>query len=284
MVDDELLRPKHHFVSFVKLCVDFGFFEFASEEYQQISGFAIGSPLNGVIVIVPRRSCLHHTLTRLNSVQGKSQFTVEEEVDQKLPFLGTLIHRGDDGLRFSLYIKQINKEDYIHYSAHSNKTKSGVVIGFFLWSLRICSPEFLESIRLAILWQYSENLQHIRVQDTRHDTRQKQPEDNPNSAVYRIPCSGCDKAYFGETGRGFNTRINEHRADVRHHRASNAMAVHVDEPGHLPNWKEAEIIHGGTNKNRKSWKLHTSRRRIVVLVTLMTSFMALKALGINLCN
>ena len=37
------------------------------------------------------------------------------------------------------------KDDYIHYlSAHSEKVKSGVVIGLFLRALRICSPEFLE--------------------------------------------------------------------------------------------------------------------------------------------
>ncbi|XP_069991692.1 uncharacterized protein [Penaeus vannamei] len=54
----------------------------------------------------------------------------------------------------------------------------------------------------------------------------------------------CDEAYFGETRRGFNTGINEHREDVLLHRTYNAM-VHVDEAGHLPNWKEAEIIHEG---------------------------------------
>ncbi|XP_069983582.1 uncharacterized protein [Penaeus vannamei] len=114
MVDDELPLPKHHFISLVKLCVDFCFFEFAGEEYQQISGLDMVSPLSAVLAclfmetlerehyrdkigrhstwlryvddvlaIVPRRSCLHHTLTRLNSVHKKIQFKVEEEEDQK---------------------------------------------------------------------------------------------------------------------------------------------------------------------------------------------------------
>ncbi|XP_069988479.1 uncharacterized protein [Penaeus vannamei] len=111
--DGELPLPKHHFISFVKLCVDFGFFEFAGEENQEISGLAMGSPLSAVLaclfvetlernhfrdiigrrstwlryvddvlVIVPSRSCLH-TLTRLNSVHEKIQFRVEEEVISK---------------------------------------------------------------------------------------------------------------------------------------------------------------------------------------------------------
>lgn len=44
--------------------------------------------VDDVLVILPRRSCLQHTLTQLNSVHEKIQFTVEE-VDQKVPFLDT---------------------------------------------------------------------------------------------------------------------------------------------------------------------------------------------------
>ena len=259
--------------------------------------------VDDVLVIVPRRSCLHHTLTRLNSVHEKIQFTVEEEEDQKLPFLDTLIHRGDEDLRFSVYRKPTNKDDYIHYySAHSNKTKSGVVIGFFLRALRICSPEFLESEVTYVIDSFmkhkypkglllnlrkkAENIlsrsnpvissnflvlppcnlsqaiskyfgNTMNIASTSgekiHDLirEKKQQKSNTDSAVYRIPCSGCDMAYYGETGRGFNTRIYEHRADVRHHRNSNAMVVHVDEAGHLPNWKEAETIHEGLSKHKR---------------------------------
>lgn len=43
----------------------------------------------------------------------------------------------------------------------------------------------------------------------------------------------------------------EHRADVRLPRTSNAMVVRVDEAGHQPNWKEAEIIHEGLSKYKR---------------------------------
>ncbi|XP_069982210.1 uncharacterized protein [Penaeus vannamei] len=197
--------------------------------------------------------------------------------------------------------KPTNKDAYIHYYfAHSRKTKSGVVIGFFLLALRICSPEFLETevthvINSFMKHKYPKGLQinlrkkaedilsrsnpvassHIlvlppcsqalskylgnttkiastsggKIHSIIRDN--KQPRNNPNSAVYRIPCTSCDNAYFGETGRGFNTRVNEHRADVLHHRTSNAMVIHVDEAGHLPNWKEAGIIHEGLSKHRR---------------------------------
>lgn len=82
-----------------------------------------------------------------------------------------------------------------------------------------------------------------------------QPAVSPNSAVYRIPCSRCDEASFGETVRGFGTRVSEHRADVRHHRTSSALEVHVDKAGHLPIWKEAEVfMEDRINRKEKIWK------------------------------
>ena len=39
--------------------------------------------------------------------------------------------------------------------------------------------------------------------------------------VYKIPCKNCDKAYIGETGRKFGTRLKEHQADVN---ANSSMA------------------------------------------------------------
>ncbi|XP_069986355.1 uncharacterized protein [Penaeus vannamei] len=255
MVDDGLQLPKHYFIYLVKLCVDFGFFEFAGEEYQQISGLAMESPLSSflaclsmetlerdhyrdiigrhstwllyiddVLVIVPR-SCLHHMLTRLNSVLEKIQFTVEEVVDQ------------------------------------NNKMKSGIVIEFFLRALRICSPEFLESEVTYVINSFrkhkypkglllnlrkkAENIlsrsnpvmssnslvlppcklsQAISIyfantmniasipREKKHDLirEKKQRKNNPNGTVYRIPCNGCDKTYYGGTEHGFNTRIYEH--------------------------------------------------------------------------
>ncbi|XP_069977506.1 uncharacterized protein [Penaeus vannamei] len=205
--------------------------------------------VDDVLVIVPRRSCLHHTKTRLNSVHEKIQFTVEE-VDQKLPFLDALIHRGDDGLCFSVYRKPTNKDDYIHYySSHSNfllnlrkkaesiLARSNPVTSSDLLILPPCKVSQMISKYFGKTVKFARTSGE-KIRDLIRD--KKQLKSNPSSAVYRIPCSSCDKAYFGETGRGFNTRIYEHRADVRHHRTSNAMVVYVDESGHLPNWKEAE--------------------------------------------
>ncbi|XP_047497117.1 uncharacterized protein LOC125044469 [Penaeus chinensis] len=217
--------------------------EFAGEEYQQISGLAMAFPLSAVmaclfmetlerdnykdiigrystwlryvddvLVIVPRRSCLHHILKRLNFVQEKIQFTVKEELEQKLP--DSLIHQDDDGLCFSIYRKPTNKDDYIHYySVHNNKTKSGVVIGFFPRALRICNPEFLEDEVTCIINYFikhknhrgfllnhrkkADNMRgqtlHVKISSSSREKihgilqERKQPENIPYGPAYRIP-------------------------------------------------------------------------------------------------
>ena len=79
---------------------------------------------------------------------------------------------------------------------------------------------------------------------------QKRPQ-NQNSVVYEIPCTGCQKSYIGETGRGLNTRVAEHKRDLRHHRTSNALVVHVDECGNLPGWDRADTLKQGLDKTNR---------------------------------
>ena len=54
--------------------------------------------------------------------------------------------------------------------------------------------------------------------------------------------------YFGESGRGLPTRLKEHKADLRHHRTSNALVMHAERTDHLPNWAGATVVHTGLSK------------------------------------
>ena len=71
---------------------------------------------------------------------------------------------------------------------------------------------------------------------------------NEESAVYEIPCRGCERSYIGETGRGLPTRLKEHKADVRHHRLSSALVDHIDKEGHLPEWSQASVLRSGLDR------------------------------------
>ena len=197
-----------------------------------------------------------------------------------------------EGVKFSVYRKPTNRDDFIHfYSAHNDRTKSGVLIGFFLRALRICSEEYLEEefvyIREAfkklkypagMICKLKKKAQEIYNRPCNPDDVKKSTtyiavpnsrgtdhidrylkkagmnvarvsgkkigdivksgidkrDCNKLSVVYSIPCNGCTSTYFGESGRGAEKRIMEHKNYVRVHSTSNALANHVDEFGHLP--------------------------------------------------
>ena len=72
-----------------------------------------------------------------------------------------------------------------------------------------------------------------------------------NSIVYKIPCNGCDSSYYGETYRGLENRIREHKADIRYHRLTSALVNHVDDKGHLPKWEGATELEKGLSKQQR---------------------------------
>ena len=59
--------------------------------------------------------------------------------------------------------------------------------------------------------------------------RRNLTEKNDKGIIYQIPCGGCDRSYYGESGRDIATRTSEHKRDIRAHRTSNSLVVHVDE-------------------------------------------------------
>ena len=168
--------PKSQYLSLISLCMRFNAFSFNGEEFAQVSGLAMGSPLSpvaacfymerleqtnfrhimgpectwmryvdDVLVVAPDDVNLDVKLQDLNTVDSKIQFTLEKEINGKLPFLDTMIMRNGHTAKFKVYRKPSNKEDYVHFfSGHSERVKNGIVIGFFLRAFRICSEDFLQ--------------------------------------------------------------------------------------------------------------------------------------------
>ena len=330
--------PKGDFIKLVELCLNFGSFTFNDVEYNQHQGLAMGSPLSpvaacfymemlendhfesimgegsywmryvdDVIVISPEDTDLDDKLARLNEVDPKIQFTIEKENNMSLPFLDTVILRGQDELKFKVYRKDTNKEDYLHfYSAHSSRVKSGVIIGFYLRAYRVCSEEYLneelEHIQKiftelrypkVMLTRCRQKAKKIRgntqikdkkdkkgykvvvVPDSKHlntiahflkpanvvvlgragrnigqSIRRGTKQINEQSIVYKIPCRGCPKPYYGETGRGLNVRLKEHRKDLQYQRPK-TIVKHSHECGALPDWERAKSIKENIDKKTR---------------------------------
>ena len=174
---EEFPVPKPHFLKLIQLCLEFQAFTFNNEEFTQVRGLAMGAPLSpvaaclymetlekehfqeimgtettwlryvdDVFVLVPEVTDLNEKLRKLNEVEDKIQFTLENEEHGTLPFLDVAIIRSENTVKYRVYRKKTSQEDFIHYlSAHSDRIKSGVVIGFFLRAFRICSEQYLDA-------------------------------------------------------------------------------------------------------------------------------------------
>ena len=74
-------------------------------------------------------------------------------------------------------------------------------------------------------------------------TPAKISEEGQDSAIYNIPCGGCTASYYGETSQSVKRRLYEHKYDLRQHKTSNSLVVHMDSHGHLPNWEAVRVLH-----------------------------------------
>jgi len=62
------------------------------------------------------------------------------------------------------------------------------------------------------------------------------------SGVYTIPCKNCSSSYYGETGRSFVTRLEEHKRAVRNGYSNFSTFKHVAATGHDLDWAESRLI------------------------------------------
>ena len=344
--DNDLPLPKDDYLNLVELCMKFGCFTYNGEEYFQHSGLAMGSPLSpvaaclfmefleeehflkilgndslwlryvdDVVVVVPKEKNLTEELKKLNSVHGNIEFTIEEEKGKEMAFLDTCIVRTETCFKFKVFRKPTNKEDYVHfYSGHNERTKSGIVIGFFLRAFRICDTEYLKEelehiyetfaklkYPKGFLIKQREKAERIMKRNSdnkdeekrKHKTtkrwisipnskkaevisrtleksnikvatnagtkiqeivtrkQQKADTNEEKSVVYEIPCRGCDQSYVGETGRGVDVRLREHRNDVKFHRISNAIVLHIEKCNHLPDWNGTRLLEKNIKKSTR---------------------------------
>ena len=100
--------------------------------------------IDDILFIYPQDLELNSITDKLNNVEPSLKFTHELEYNCTLPFLDILLIRNINKLEFKFYRKTTCKNDHIHfYSHHNNNTKRGIIIGFYLRALRICSSKYL---------------------------------------------------------------------------------------------------------------------------------------------
>ncbi|XP_062704445.1 uncharacterized protein LOC134286788 [Aedes albopictus] len=69
------------------------------------------------------------------------------------------------------------------------------------------------------------------------------PPGSQKNVVYSVPCGTNDgKVYIGQTGRKLDTRINEHKNDVRRNDNRTGLTQHTLCDGHIFNFDETKIV------------------------------------------
>ncbi|KFD67427.1 hypothetical protein M514_11958 [Trichuris suis] len=179
------LNPFH----IVKLCsfcmLEGNIFHFRGSFYKQENGVPMGSPLSPVLAEVFvehfERQVFFHTSTEIAPAYFKRYvddifailkrgtennfldilnrecpnviaFTIEKELDGKLPFLDILIIRSEEGIKTTVYRKPTHSDKYIEFTSHHPRhVMIGILHGMVNRALPICDQEYLE-----------EKLEHIR--------------------------------------------------------------------------------------------------------------------------
>ena len=65
--------------------------------------------------------------------------------------------------------------------------------------------------------------------------------------VYEIPCNDCSEKYYGESGRGLETRLAEHKRAYDQHATNSAIVSHAFNKDHRINWNHSNIIFRSNN-------------------------------------
>lgn len=145
-IEGHTALDKDELTRLLSFCLTSGYFQFEGDSYIQLEGVAMGSPISPIVAdIVMQRALesimsnsplriifikkyvddllvaihvddVQHVLEKFNDFHPRIQFTLEEEVENKLPYLDMLLHRSPDGLIKSVwYSKPCSSQRMLNY-------------------------------------------------------------------------------------------------------------------------------------------------------------------------
>ena len=100
------------------------------------------------------------------------------------------------------------KEDKVQQATEGHKEQEVIVVPYSRHIDTI--SQFLNPADVIIVGKTGRNIGQI--------VKEKNRTKNEHSIVYRLPCKGCLKPYYGETGRSLDVRLKEHKKDLQFQR------------------------------------------------------------------
>lgn len=72
--------------------------------------------------------------------------------------------------------------------------------------------------------------------------------------MYEIPCNDCTSTYVGETMQWLQSRLAQHRSDVKLKRKSTALCDHTTEKGHSFDFDKTKIVCFEENEQKRKMR------------------------------
>lgn len=169
--------PKQEFIQIMEFLFNSNYFRYNDFFYKQKFGCPMGSTLSPILANIAMSTLLKTSIPRLsfqlafifqyvddlilsipedkdeeileifNSFDDHIQFTIEVEKNRCVPFLDTMLHRGEDNvIRLDWYRKPSSSGRYINFSSYHNiSTKTNIVLGLKKRIIDITHPDFRSS-------------------------------------------------------------------------------------------------------------------------------------------
>lgn len=163
---------KVNFERLLELCIfESGFFLYEDQFFKQIQGLPMGNPLSGMLAtfvlndfltdffkndqpkilckyvddmfLIIKKSKIRTTIQNINKAHETLKFTLENEVDNKIPFLDTLVIREGNTVHTNWYKKPIASGRLLNYlSSHPNNVKKNIATAFAQRVIRLSHPKY----------------------------------------------------------------------------------------------------------------------------------------------
>jgi hypothetical protein len=169
------------------------------------------------IFAVIKKTDVQNTLNMLNSQYNTIKFTIEEECDQKLPFLDICVIRKSNAFKFTINRKPPSTNRYIKLSSfHVLSHKSAAFHSTANRHINVPMIEKdyqAEKNNIIQIGQLNgiESSNNDKIKNHFETTKTKIPE-LEHSGIYQISCKTqrCDYKYIGQSRRQIQTRFIEH--------------------------------------------------------------------------
>ncbi|XP_062716986.1 uncharacterized protein LOC134292157 [Aedes albopictus] len=215
---------------------------------------------------IARKEHVDKILEVFNGFHDRLQFTVEYEEDGRLKFLDMMLFQNNGRVEKTWLPKQENGR-YLDYNSESPFTrKRNTAIALADRAIKLTDaenrPQAIDMVKrilkcnnypewfiLNVLKQrvhkhYNRLEDGREVEETKYVSTPYIPHlRSQKNVVYSVPCGTNDgKVYIGQTGRKLDTRINEHKNDVRRNDNRTGLTQHTLCDGHIFNFDETKIV------------------------------------------